>query len=143
MALNFETMALPLPFMPEMEESRSMRILVLDDDPMFLKMIQRMGEKHGVHITTCRSSREFSTKEELAKFDVAVIDYQLSDGSIGTDVAQRMGKLPVVMISQSSHWTREHNVWPMSVRAFVHKRYGLEKIFNTAVDIGWKTRPTM
>ncbi len=55
------------------------RVLVVDDDPVFCKVMQKVARKHKVDITACSSLREVLELPGDANFDLAILDYYFGD----------------------------------------------------------------
>lgn len=54
------------------------RILVVDDDPIFGKIINRSANELGANVTFCQSIREFGVLgQNWEEYDVAIIDCDL------------------------------------------------------------------
>ncbi|MDQ3232308.1 MAG: hypothetical protein M3Q07_10845, partial [Pseudobdellovibrionaceae bacterium] len=73
----------------------------------------------------------------LAKYDVAIVDYDLGEIS-GKDVADYMttlfGNKPMVMISEVDR-SKEMMSCPACVKTFMKKSAGYEKILNAALKL--------
>ena len=65
------------------------KLLLVDDDPVFLRCLQRVMERRGYLVTACQTLTE--ARQHLARtyFDYATIDLRLSDGS-GLDLLEEI-----------------------------------------------------
>jgi len=61
--------------------SRKRKIIILEDDPIFLFRIQHMLDGLPYEITTCGTVKECATQLENNNFDCAILDYNLPDGT--------------------------------------------------------------
>ncbi|MFK7872683.1 MAG: response regulator [Oligoflexales bacterium] len=112
-------------------------VLLVDDDPVYGRIMQRVASQNSVFLTYISTVEEFPKDQD---FDVAVIDYDL--GSVtGFEMAHYLESLsnidiPVILVSQSEQ--KETKQWPTMIREFVHKDLGpyavLEAVFE-AFDI--------
>ena len=126
---------LPLPGINAM----GVRIAVLDDDVLFLKVIERYAKQVGVEVTTAATVNQFADIVSSGKFDVAVIDYYL-DNDKGTEIAESLTSLPVIITSRKSDWAKSEPEMPASIKEFVHKKYGAKIILQRALKIALQRR---
>ena len=122
-------------FLPAyMMNSQAMpRILVVDDDPMFGKIMKRAAECFGAHITFVQSAEALSN-EHLEDSDVAIIDFDLG-ALTGLDVIQRLddkSPLPVVLVSADDRQRGQQ--WPDSIQQFLIKERGPFAIIHAAFE---------
>jgi CheY-like chemotaxis protein len=109
-------------------------ILLIDDDPTFGKIMERIASKLDVPFTYYKSINEL-TDVSSWNFDVAIVDYDL--GAVnGFELTAYMedftSDLPVVLVSQNKNLTSRK--WPVSVRDFVHKGLGPYAIFDAVFE---------
>lgn len=105
------------------------RIAVIDDDPLFGKIMEQLGRKMGVEI------KHFEDFETLAGFDVAIVDYDLGSMTgvdIGRHVERFVGSLPIILVSRSK--MAEDPTWPSCIKKFVYKGMGPYEILDAAVE---------
>ncbi len=68
-----------------MSESRT--ILVVDDDPGTCQLIARMLKRYFLcSVTTVASATQARERVRDKQFDLAILDYQLEEGSFGTEL---------------------------------------------------------
>jgi DNA-binding NtrC family response regulator len=61
------------------ERTRLRRILVIDDDESFLRVITRILELEGHGVETARTGKEAIERSNLGSYDLAIIDVRLPD----------------------------------------------------------------
>ncbi len=112
-------------------------VVLIDDDPLFLEVMTRIGRQRGVEVTTCRSLVELAMIAVVDVFDVAIIDFLLDglkSNLRGTDIATLLKEIPVVLISSGTNELEEPSQWPAAVKAFVSKKDGPTAILRAAVQ---------
>lgn len=113
-------------------------ILVIDDDPIFRRMISVAGRKRNIPVTVCASLRELDPMTNPCRFDVAIIDYYL-DGMKerlkGTHIAYVLEGTPVILTSNNEHCISASEPWPQSVRKFINKRDGVDALLDEAMHL--------
>ncbi len=109
--------------------SKVPRIAVIDDDPMFGRIMEQLGRRAGVEI------KYFEDFETLEGFDVAIIDYDLGSMT-GVDISRHVemfiGALPVILVSRSKI-SRDRS-WPRCIKEFVYKGMGPWAILDAAIE---------
>lgn len=117
-----------------MKTSPFAKILLIDDDPLFGKIMQHYAAKMGSSLTFIDSVDKL-TDEVLRDFDVAVIDYDLGSCT-GVELVKylnnRLGSMPIVLVSQTQRTESER--WPDSIHEFVHKTLGPYAILDAAAE---------
>lgn len=112
-------------------------ILVIDDDPLFRTRIQKIAQERDLPITVCSSLKEVNAMSCSRLFDIAIVDYYLDDFRDtlrGTEVAEVLGSVPVILTSHSDHCLENNTPFPEAVRQFVHKKAGINHILDKAID---------
>jgi len=78
------------------------KILLIEDDPTFAKIVTTFLDKKGYQVSTASSLQSGEKLVSSEKFDLLLLDYRLPDG-IGLDLIAKMGTqfpvLPVVIIT--------------------------------------------
>jgi ActR/RegA family two-component response regulator len=119
-----------------------MSLLLVDDDPIYLKVMERAATREGIAVTGCRSIGELEAVAISGVFDAAVVDYYL-DGIHselrGTALASRIGSTPTILVSQKDECVSESDPWPSNVRQYLSKRSGPRAILAAALQM--KKRP--
>ncbi len=110
------------------------RVLIVDDDPVFLRLMGRIAAKENLEVTFARSMEELRGIPDW-DFDVAIVDYLLGPIT-GIDLVEYMETItespPVVLVSHSRQV--EGAAWPESVRDFVHKALGPYAVMDAAYE---------
>jgi len=113
----------------------SARILVIDDDPLFRALIERVAERRGLRVTLCSSLSDVQPQRVPRIFDAIIVDFYL-DGMKknlnGAEVAVALEATPVLLISHSAEAVETNDPWPQNVRKFLTKRVGPESILEQA-----------
>jgi len=113
------------------------RVLVVDDDPIFGKIIHRSASQLGVNLTYCETVTDFGVLGDTwDDYDVAIIDCDLGslNGYQLVDFMELHTKkeIPVVLVSQTK--PNKNQKWPVSVREFIHKKLGPFAILDAAFE---------
>ncbi len=114
------------------------RIMVVDDDPTFLHLMEAVGERVGAKCVSCDSLEKAKELLKQGSFDAAVIDYYLDDIShekTGIELAQTIANIPVVLVSSTTRGLNEKGFWPASVQSMINKEDGPNKILETAIKL--------
>jgi DNA-binding NtrC family response regulator len=118
------------------EPQEKARILVVDDDPIFCRLMQRIGSIKGISVITVSNYAE-AMQIENPQFDAAVMDYMLDEHATGLQVASRfsgdMYTMPVILVSHTSNIPGT-KAWPATVREFIHKNFGPHAILDAAIE---------
>jgi CheY-like chemotaxis protein len=85
----------------ELVRSPSVRVLLLDDDPVNLHLRSVILRQHGYASVTATTIEE--ANQLLDQIDIAVLDYHLGAGQFGTEVAAKLRKrqpqVPIIIMS--------------------------------------------
>jgi two-component SAPR family response regulator len=111
------------------------RILLVDDDVIFGKIMLKIAQREQIPLTFYSSVKALGQLSHL-QADVGLVDYDL--GSITgiqlTDFLERyLQEIPIILISQYRHIGSKH--WPNSVVDFVPKSVGSYGILNAAFRV--------
>lgn len=111
------------------------RILLIDDDITYCKVMGKYAERLGIALTCCTSADALGMIHDW-KFDGAIIDFNL--GAVtGYEVAayleMRENPVPSLIVSHSSR--ESLGELPASVLAFINKSAGPEQTLNGALAI--------
>lgn len=118
-----------------MEPRNFPRILVIDDDPTFGRIMQHAAALKHVNLTFCTSPEEMAALQNW-QFDVVVMDMDL--GAVtGYELTRYLEEftiepIPVVLVSQSQNINTKH--WPSTIREFVHKGAGPFAILDASFE---------
>ncbi|MCS7286313.1 MAG: response regulator [Anaerolineae bacterium] len=113
------------------------RILVVDDDPDFIKLTQRILKSKGHEVLTAASGREALRVMRREKPDLVLLDIMMSYILDGLDVSREMAKdpelkdIPVIMVT-SLTGARAQGVVPAGEYApadeWIHKPIDPDKL---------------
>ncbi len=67
----------------------TLKVLVVDDDPLVLWTSRRSLEEMGCHVTEAATAFEAEEMCRANRFDLVILDYRLSDG-LGTDILKKL-----------------------------------------------------
>lgn len=115
-------------------------VLLVDDDPMFCRIVIRAAEKRGIKVLACQSVEALAPLD-IKNFNVVVMDYNLGVDSPASGVElvdyfeTVWGGLPVIMVSQTER-SGQLSLWPKAVKSFVWKSLGAEKVLDLAFQYG-------
>ncbi len=113
-----------------------LHLLVVDDDPLFLRMVHRAADREHIAVTECGSLGEVEAVAMPGVFDVAIVDYYLdgiSSNLKGPGIADRLGSTPTILVSQRQESICEGDPWPDNVRFYLNKEVGTQTLIDTAL----------
>lgn len=121
---------------PEIVKPKHMpRILLIDDDPLFGKVMQRAANAKSIPLSHCSSLEEFSQIKSF-DYDVMIVDYNLgavTGFELTRYIEQFTAKeVPVILVSQSE--SLDYQDWPTTVMEFVHKSVKPQGILEATLD---------
>ena len=111
-------------------------IVLVDDDPLFIRLLQKVAEKQSLKLSV------FSSPEEAYKilpdmdFDVGLFDYDLGrvTGLQLVNFLQREGRrIPILLVSHLGEIEKWR--WPASIRKSVSKNAGPYSILAIAKNL--------
>ena len=120
---------------------RMPRILLVDDDPVFGKVMGMVALRERVPLTFI-SSVEDLDHINSHDYDLGIFDYDLGPitGLQLSGLLNRyLGDIPVILISQYKHM--ENRSWPKNVRQFISKAEGAYGIISRALSIYAEGQP--
>ena len=117
-----------------MRKHHDARILLVDDDPVFCKIVERAASSHGLNITVMGGPTQLD-RLKTDEFDVAIIDFHL--GLLNAyDLASYMARLnlstPIIMVSHTDGLVPQN--WPSNIREFINKKLGPAAILDAALE---------
>jgi CheY-like chemotaxis protein len=120
----------------DLRETKSIffpKILLIDDDVSFTKIISKAAGRKHLSVVECTSIRQVG-KLPFWNFDIALIDYDLGDitGVQLTDIVSHLREIPVLLLSQYRQITMRG--WPDCIKGFLHKSAGPFAILQAAID---------
>ena len=118
------------------KENEGPHVVLVDDDPVFGRLLQKVAEKERMHLTIISSPREAYRALPTMRFDVGLFDYDLGvvTGIQLCNYLQQEGReVPVLLVSCSEK--AEKWKWPASIRKYVSKNVGPYTILTVAREI--------
>lgn len=116
-------------------EGMRTRILVIDDDPTFGKILQKIGAQSGADILVVDEVEDLAHLPQ-SHFDVAIIDFDLGAFN-GVEIAAYLEKIgsarSSILVSQSQEVTTPIGSWPKAIKGFIQKSLGHFAIFEIAM----------
>lgn len=112
------------------------QILVVDDDPLYCKLIQEHSKKIGVRVKILNPTDSVSTLKGQT-FDAAIVDYDLgnTDGlTLIRGIEKELGRVPTILVSGSSRDDIPSEAWPSVLVEFVPKSAGYLEALMCAFD---------
>jgi CheY-like chemotaxis protein len=109
--------------------SSTKRVLVADDDPVVLDMVQVLAEREGFDVVTARDGREaYKVLHKDSDFQVVILDMVMPylEGADLLDQMQtekRLSRIPVIIMSASIDAKVESNSLAAGAAAFVAKPF--------------------
>lgn len=114
------------------------RLLIVDDDPAFGALLERVARSKGFQAQWYPSLVEMGSFARIRDFDLAIVDYYL-DCLKGDEIAEYVdtffSDLPVIICSAEDFSANGGRRWPASVRAFHPKISGAGRIIEAAREI--------
>lgn len=115
-----------------------LRVLVVDDEPLFGRIIEAEGKRDGVSVTYCQSVEDVLSRSPWA-FDIGIFDCDLGrPGGMGAvDLAVFLevhaGAMSFVLISQTE--AHDNLEWPPCIGGYVSKAVGPFAILRAAFHV--------
>ena len=122
-----------------MEEGHSpKRMLIIDDDPTYGKMVVGAARSRGIEAEHYGSLLELGSFARICEFDIAILDYYL-DNFRGDEIAQYVETffcdMPVVIVSSHQFADQSMECWPECIRRFIPKHHGLTALIDQVFDV--------
>jgi PAS domain S-box-containing protein len=116
------------------------RILFVDDEPMIMKLGQRMLERQGYHVETRASGTDALEcfRQDPHRFDLVVTDMTMP-GMRGDRLAEEImairPDIPVILCTGYSKQISNEKAREMGIRAFVMKPFTAQELANTVREV--------
>jgi DNA-binding response OmpR family regulator len=118
------------------------KILVIDDDPAFGKIMKALAEARGIQCDWAPSLESLGRVGSFAGYDLAILDYfleKLTGAEIAEYVDAFFANIPVVIVSSRPDIHAQRRQWPKCVRMCVDKATGARSILDLALQAFPKT----
>lgn len=110
------------------------KILLVDDDPLFCKAVQKEAGKMHLDLTVCTSMGDLAQLSRRKSYDVAVLDYFFGDGITGIQISHLLADdTPIVLVSNTEGRKLVGERWPEEIRTFLPKTVGTHAILAEAL----------
>ena len=114
-----------------------MKLLVIDDDPVFGKLICKHGKQRGLNIDHFESLDHMGFFVKMKDYDIIIIDFKLERLN-GMEVAAYIpsffsDKKVYIISSSSLDETLKKSPLPSHINAFIHKDKGVDEILTQAI----------
>jgi len=124
--------------MRDQAKKNGKRMVVIDDDPVFLNIMAAAAKYAGIEHESFGSLDEMGTFTRLGDYDIAVLDYSLP-AMTGVEIAEYIDiffdRLPVILVSGSKGVLQAENDLPDCIREFKPKDDGIYGIIKAAKAI--------
>ena len=120
--------------------SKNIRILVVDDDPLLVKISERSLTNNGYYVTSFTDSRKAleAFQNMPDNFDMIITD-QTMPGLTGADLAKEVLKvkssMPIIMCTGHSETVSEENALSLGVKKYVLKPIKGEELLNAVREL--------
>ncbi len=113
------------------------RILLIDDDPVFIAVMKRWATMEKVQLASYISLDEMGFIGLFSNYDVAILDYDLGY-TTGIEIARctdaLLHQMPIVIVSAKDRSTECADA-PPCVKAVLQKSKGYSHILNVATNL--------
>ena len=100
-------------------------ILVIEDEHVIARALQRLLERHGYAAETAGTLQEARSRIQMGRFDLIIADLRLPDG-LGTDIVPVRGSAPVIVMSSYLHRGREEG--NVGIACYIAKPFDHDEI---------------
>jgi CheY-like chemotaxis protein len=111
-------------------------ILLVNDDPMFEKVMVKVATKLNIALAVCHGLDDLDSLEGLT-FDAAVVDCDMgiTEGSDAVDDIERhLGNVPIILVSGTAQAASFLSGWRPSIKGFMPKAAGYRAILEAALS---------
>lgn len=117
------------------------RVLVADDDPGILALIERVLGQHPFEVTLCDDAESALVRlQRSGAFDILISDFMLP-GISGLDLIRQVrnsaatANLPIVMISGHGNYAMDARAKSAGANAFLRKPFTLSQLKKTVQQL--------
>jgi len=110
-------------------------VLVIDDDPTMIEMVEDFLESHGYHVIPATTGEQALTKAEISKPDVLILDVMMP-GMDGYETCRhlkqdpRLSGVPVIMFTASADPKFQQRAFAAGADFCLSKPFDLERFLN-------------
>jgi FixJ family two-component response regulator len=130
--------------MPTATEPKKRRVVLIDDDPSFGRIMKHYAASFKIDLDHFESLEDLGFLGLLGNYDVAIVDYDLGSMTgpeIGTYLSTFFGQMPMLMISGTVRTPSQEEIKNGQVRPFMHKKQGHNVILEKALDMAPANAP--
>jgi DNA-binding NtrC family response regulator len=113
------------------------RMVLIDDDPSFLAIMQRLADMEGIPLDCYENIVDLGVIDLFKKYDVAILDYDLGDQN-AVDISLYLNcfvkELPTLIVSAKDR-SQECKELPRCVKSVLRKSAGYRYILELAVRL--------
>lgn len=113
--------------------ARIPRLLLLDDDALFGRVMKRCAQQHFVpfQVISDPEAMKFLRDRE---FDLLIVDYDLGSLTALDLLPYLPSQVPMIMISYTDR-SPKNEVWPEAIERFILKQKGPEQLIKEAIEV--------
>ncbi len=128
--------------MKNAHNSHYTRLVLIDDDISFCKMLSSFALSRGIHLDCFSSLQEMGFIGLMSRYDAAIVDFDLGSMN-GIEIAEYLpaffSEMPMILISGRDRRCKSGGHWPISIKSFIHKDQGPDAILDAALAIAEKS----
>ena len=118
------------------------RILLAEDDDAIVRLLTDFLREEGFAVTAAAGEHSAREALERERFDLALVDLQLADGSgFGVCAAARARQLPVIFLTASSDESTVVSGFDMGADDYVAKPFGMMEMVSRIRAVLRRTAP--
>ena len=117
---------------PGSTPGRRARVLLIDDDPLFGRIMQKHAARNGIDLTWMQEAGQLPADGPW-HWDLCIMDYDLgavTGPELVSWLGTRPGRCPFLLISHTER--TDHRFWPRSIGGFEGKAVGPAGIYSRA-----------
>ena len=110
-------------------------VLVIDDDPMMIELLEDFLESHGYHVIPAASGQEALAKAEISKPDVLILDVMMP-GMDGYETCRhlkqqaRLSGVPIIMFTASTDPKFHERAFAVGADFCLNKPFEMDRLLN-------------
>jgi len=118
------------------QANASLKIILIDDDPLFGRLMQRAAQNLELNLDFYESLSSLGFIGSLAQYDIIIVDNQMDNVS-GIEVASYIPSFftdkTIVLISSTDLAKDTSMQLPEYISEFIHKELGCDKVLEMAI----------
>ncbi|MGF7216307.1 CheY-like chemotaxis protein [Spirosoma lacussanchae] len=108
------------------------RLLLVDDYPINLKMAQRFMQKWGILVDTAENGQIAIDKFSAGTYDIVLMDLEMPvlDGYLATEAIRRLNPIvPVLALTGSAPFSNQDRAFAIGMNDYVTKPFNPDDLF--------------